>query len=383
MVSPVPETAWRKAVGMTLILDNDEISQLLDVAEGMAALESAYRDLGRAQAANRPRTDIYAPHELGDDTFYVFKSFEGMLPNSGVVALRLNSDAIRWSHYAGSIRKDKIPLAPDGRWVGLILLFSTRTCQLLAIMPDGAIQSARVGATNALAARSMARPDARSYGLLGTGQQAGAQLAAMACVRELAEVRVFSPDAAHRAAFASRYSQLTGLDVRAVDSVAEAARGADILGAATNAVRPVVGAECIEPGMHITCVKRGELDEAVLRQTDRLVVHNHTEAPRNYFAGMPGEDGSAGADPVVRDRDSAAQARDSAAVDFRTAPTLADLITGTAPGRSGPEETNVFVNNMGAGIQFAALGDLVYRKARDAGMGHELPDDWFSETLHP
>lgn len=368
---------------MTLIMNNDEIGQLLDVAEVMAVLEPAYRDLGRDQAANRPRTDIYTPHELGNDTFYVFKSFEGMLPNSGVVALRLNSDAIRWSRYAGSIRKDKIPLAPDGRWVGLILLFSTRTCQLLAIMPDGAIQSARVAATNALAARSMARPDARVYGLLGTGQQAGAQLVAMARVRELAEVRVFSPDAAHRAGFADRYSQLTGLDVRAVDSVADAARGADILGVATNAVRPVVGAGCIEPGVHITCVKRGELDEAVLRRADRIVVHTHTEAPQNYFASMPGQNGSAGADPVVPDRDPAVHARDSAAVDFRTAPTLANLITGTTPGRSGPEETNVFVNNMGAGIQFAALGDLVYRKAREAGMGHELPDDWFSESLHP
>lgn len=377
---------------MTLILGEDEVRQLLDVGESMAALEDAYRDLGRGQAVNRPRSDIYGPHELGDDTFYVFKSFEGMLPHAGVVALRLNSDVITWSSYAGAIRKDKAPLAPGGRWVGLILLFSTHTGQLLAIMPDGMIQSARVAATNALAARSMARADAKVYGLVGTGQQAGAQLLAMAHALQLTQVRVFSPNASHRAEFARRYSELTGLDVRAVDSAGKAAQDADILGLATNAVVPVVGAECLRPGMHITCVKRGELDEEILRRADRIIVHTHNEGPRNYFAGIAGRHESVGADPVIARPDTgpdgapvqgARTSADTPGVDLGVAPVLARLVSGEIAGRADDDEINVFVNNMGAGIQFAALGGLVYRKARDAGIGRELPDDWFSESLHP
>lgn len=377
---------------MTLILGEDEVGQLLDVGESMAALEDAYRDLGRGEAVNRPRSDIYGPHEFGDDTFYVFKSFEGMLPHAGVVALRLNSDVITWSSYAGAIRKDKAPLAPGGRWVGLILLFSTHTGQLLAIMPDGMIQSARVAATNALAARSMARADAKVYGLVGTGQQAGAQLLAMAHALQLTQVRVFSPNASHRAEFSRRYSELTGLDVRAVDSAGNAAQDADILGLATNAVVPVVGAECLRSGMHITCVKRGELDEEILRRADRIIVHTQNEGPRNYFAGIAGRHESVGADPVIARPDTGPDgapvqetrtSADTPGVDLGVAPVLASLVSGEIAGRADDDEINVFVNNMGAGIQFAALGGLVYRKARDAGIGRELPDDWFSESLHP
>lgn len=376
---------------MTLILSNDEIAQLLDVGESMAVLEAAYRDLGRGEATNRPRSDIYAPHNLGEDTFYVFKSFEGILPNSGVVALRLNSDVIKWTEYAESIRKDKIPLAPRRRWVGLILLFSTHTGQLLTIMPDGVIQSARVAATNALAARSMARLNAAVYGLLGTGQQAGAQLMAMTQVRDLKEVRVFSPNASHRADFARHYSELTGLEILAADSAQEAAYGADILGLATNAVRAVVSMECIGPGMHITCVKRGELDDEILRKANRVIVHTQTEAPRNYFAGIPGRHESVEADPVIigraTDHDAsepeAAGSVGATGVTVGAAPVLASLLAGEVVGRANDDEINVFINNMGAGIQFAALGGLVYRKARDAGLGREVPDDWFSEALHP
>ena len=68
---------------------------------------------------------------------------------------------------------------------------------------------------------------------------------------------------------------------------------------------------------------------------------------------------------------------------FADYPDLAQLVAGTAPARQGRDEITCFVNNVGVGLQFAAAGALVLDKARAAGLGHELPDDWFSETVHP
>ena len=120
---------------------------------------------------------------------------DAVLPFAGVAALRLNSDVIVWEKNAVGVRKDKQPMAPGGRWVGLILLFSTQTGEPLAIMPDGVIQQLRVGGTNGVAAKLMAPPDARVYALLGAGEQAATQAAAMAAVRPLKQIRVVQPDA--------------------------------------------------------------------------------------------------------------------------------------------------------------------------------------------
>ncbi len=222
---------------MTLVLNNQEIEALLPMADCLPAVEASFRDLGNGQAVNRPRSDMYSPtpHE---DARYVFKSMDGSLPRLGVMALRLNSDVIRWRGDGGGVRKSKVPAA-GGRWVGLILLFSHETGEPLAIVPDGVIQRLRVGATNALAARELAADDASIYGLIGAGWQAGAQLMAMALVRQLREVRVYSPTPERREAFAAEMWQRLELPVHAVDTPEEAIRGAQILGTATP--RPRLG----------------------------------------------------------------------------------------------------------------------------------------------
>jgi ornithine cyclodeaminase/alanine dehydrogenase-like protein (mu-crystallin family) len=373
---------------MTLLLSNAEIESVLDMPACIAAVEDAYREHAARRAVNRPRTDLYAPHPDRADAVYVFKSFEGLLPGAGVVALRINSDVIAWSEYAGSVRKDKQPLA-GGRWVGLVLLFSTNTGEPLAIFPDGVAQRMRVGATNALAARHLARTDARVYALLGAGWQAGAQLQGIAAVRRLDEVRVYSPNPAHREAFAGEWSEKLGLPIRAVDSAQAAAEGADVLGTATNAVRAVVEPDWLRPGMHVSCVKRSELGEAALHRCHRVVVHANAGAPQNYLIGL-GDRVVEAHDPVdlvqrVRDSQPISEAELGAASRTRAPeePALADVLAGEAPGREDEQEINAFVNNIGLGIQFAAVGALAYARARQRGLGRELPTDWLTEDVHP
>ena len=70
-------------------------------------------------------------------------------------------------------------------------------------------------------------------------------------------------------------------------------------------------------------------------------------------------------------------------LDFATLPTLPELIVGRAQGRQSEREITCFLNNIGLGYQFAAVGAAVIRKAKDGGIGHELPTEWFTEDVHP
>jgi alanine dehydrogenase len=123
--------------------------------------------------------------------------------------------------------------APGGRWSGLIILYSMTTAEPLMISPDGYISRLRVGATNALAARYLARQDASVLALLGTGWQAGGQLMAHCAVRPIEEVRVFSPNPSNRDRFCRELQPRVKARLVSVDSAESAVRQADIIATAT------------------------------------------------------------------------------------------------------------------------------------------------------
>src|SRR3990172_4041563 len=193
-----------------LILNNEEIEALLSVEQALRWMEKAYREQAEGKAVNRPRTDMYLPSTT-EGGVYVFKSMEGGLQESKVVALRLNSDVIRWEEREGRVTKKKDPVAPGGKWVGLILLFSAETGEPLAIFPDGGIQRLRVAISSALAAREMARKDSSVLGLFGAGWQAGAHVPAMCAVRRITKVKMFSPTQARRKTFAEEMEKKVGI----------------------------------------------------------------------------------------------------------------------------------------------------------------------------
>lgn len=368
---------------MALYLTNEQIAGLLTPEDCLNAIEKAYLEKAARQTADRPRTDLWAP-SIDANTQYIFKSMEGVIPSMGVVALRINSDVIKWSESNGIVRKDKVPLAKGGRWVGLVFLFSTETGELLAIFPDGFVQSLRVAATTALAVKCMARPDASVLGLYGSGQQAGAAAEMVSRVRSLQEVRVYSPNRDNRTRFATQMAEKTGLSIRAVDDPRQAAVGVDLVLAATNAITPVFAEEWIAPGAHISCVKYQEIAPALIRRANVLAVNSREHSPINY---MVGRDGAFSAhDPVTlnrKDDGDPIETYRQAGLDFARAPELQDVMTGNAPSRMREDDITCFINNIGLGIQFAAAGKRAYDLAREKGVGQELPDEMFSEDMHP
>ena len=129
---------------MTLILSNDDVEQLLTMADLIPALEEAYVELVEGRGGNRLRSDIVTPTPLRDDGLYALKSMDGVVPKFEIGAVRINSDILTFPTTGNEMRRVKAPSAPGNRYVGLVLLFSTRTTEPLIICPDGVMQRMRV-----------------------------------------------------------------------------------------------------------------------------------------------------------------------------------------------------------------------------------------------
>jgi len=357
---------------MTLILSNDDVEKLLTMPECIAALEEAYVELAEGRGVTRTRSDCITP-TTRPDAVYGLKSMDGVIPKLGIGAIRINSDIVTFPKRGNNIRREKVPAAPNGRYCGLVLLFSTENGEPLAILPDGVMQRMRVGATNGLGVKYLARRDARSVGILGSGWQAGTQLIAVCAVRPISAIRCFSPNREHRVAFCTQMSEMLGIEVVPVEQTEDAIAEADVVMCATNTLDNIFFERWIRPGIHLSSIKRPEIEMKALERADRLVLHSHDASPIHV---------------TTRDIAFAEKAKERgwsavAELDFQKLPTIPELIAGRVEGRKSDDEVTCFMNNIGLGYQFAAAGAVVYRKARESGAGHELPTDWFTEDVHP
>lgn len=355
---------------MTLVISNEDVEQVLTLDDCFEVVDTAYRELAEGRAVNRARSHTYLPTRR-PDVAYCLKSMEGGVASLGVMALRLSSDHVAERVVAGLRRRDKLPSASGDRYLGLILLFSTETLELLAILHDGVIQKLRVGVTTALAMRHLARTDARTLGLFGSGWQASAHLPALCRMRDFGEVRVYSPTVEHRRRFADEMSRTVGVPVRAVDAPREVVEGADCVVAATNTSTPVFDGAWLAPGTFVASIVGGdhrtprrELDDTTIRRSDRIVVNAREHLRLAHQRDL--------LDPL-----------EAGALRWESIAELAEVIAGRAPGRTRPEEITLFKNNVGLGIQFAAVGARVLELCRAKGRGREIPSEWFLQAVHP
>lgn len=352
---------------MTLILSNNDIQDALSIHECLEVMEDSYREQANSRAVNRPTCHSYLPHSLPNST-YSFKSVDGGVGKLGVLALRVTSDIVQEQELHGSVRLEKVPLA-KGMFVGLVQLFSAETGELLAIMPDGFIQQVRVGVTSALGMKVMARRNSEVMGLIGSGGQAKAHYRFMTAVMPIRKVKVFSPNVDHRRAFVAEMEKETGIEGEPVGSAEEAVKETDVICSATNSSRPVVNTDWLQPGMHYNSIREFETDMAVLQKCDVISIHTSFGGIQHYQP--PGIDYDM---PGVRRE----QPRD-----WSKYPEICDLIAGKAPSRTTDQQITFFLNNVGTGVQFAAMGYCAYKGAKEKGLGKEIPTDWFLQDIKP
>jgi len=344
---------------MVLVLKNEQMENLLPMAEEIEAIEQAFRELGEGKAMNAPRARLRTSWKEEGGQYY-FNNIMGLVPGLKSMALRIDSSFSKEVEVAGSKRR-----VYPGDYIGLVLLFDMDTCEILAMMDDHYISTMRVAATSAVASKYLARKEARVMGLLGSGEQAKTQITAHLVVRRLEKIKVFSPTKENRERFAREMSAKTGIEIVPVSSAEEAVRGSDIVSAATNTVDPVVKGSWLEAGMHVTSLVGGdgflprkELDDEAIQKSALIIVGYKPQ----IFLDKQAE---------FHDRIERGIVR---AEDLHE---LGALLNGKCRGRKDDKEITFFKNNTGMGIQFAATARKMYDKAREKGIGTELPLDLF------
>lgn len=164
-------------------------------------------------------------------------------------------------------------------------------------------------------------------------------------------------------------------EIETANEPEELMRGSDIVVAATDSQVPVIYQQWIEPGMHLTSVRAWtEIQAEALKLCDRIFVHNKTKS-LDYVCGG-----------TIPQQMISAEGVD---LETKNCPELADVVGGKVAGRANDLEITLFVDGNqaggpGLGIQFAAVSAVVYRCAIEAGLGQQLPLDWFLDREdHP
>jgi alanine dehydrogenase len=375
-----------------LIINNDIVAKVLTMEDTIRVQEAAFAKLPSGGSIHRPRIDMYFPCQR-DDGYFRWGTMEGA--NDGYFAIRMKSDIIHWpKDEQGNWTEEKYCREP-GTYCGVILLISTENAEPLAFINDGILQHFRVGAGAAIGVKHLSRPESKTVGMLGSGGMARTFLEAFKCVRNITRCKVYSPTRANREAYAAEMTRKLNIEVIAVDDPREAVRGCDILSSCTDSMSPVYDAAWIEPGMHITNLGRREMPDAAMSRFDVVVRQGtaglqmkQTErfqaerglSPAAYIGGTTEEmkripeknpePGFGGDDPDFNDRGKGGDKPDFAA-----------LVSGKAKGRTSPDQVTFYRNVGNQGLQFSAVGQIVYQKAKAMGLGKEIPTDWFLQDI--
>ena len=237
---------------------------------------------------------------------------------------------------------------------GMLLLFDSRTGHPLCFEVDRCfLTDLRTAAAGAAAAKALAKKSVSRVAVIGTGTQARLQVLALSRVRPFQELRVWGRDAAKAEAYASEMSSSLGVKVVRAETAEDAVRGAEVIVTATSSTSPVVRAEWISGGAHITAMGsdepgKQELDPKLLARADKVVVDSLKQCARlgelhhALDAGMMKED------------DVHAE--------------LGEVLLGKKPGRESDKEVTV-CDLTGIAVQDVAISGFVYEKAKRAGKG--------------
>jgi ornithine cyclodeaminase len=323
---------------MAVVLSESDVRRLLRMPDLIDTMERALRAFSDGAVQQPLRTVL----NIGADIafFGVMPAFQASPPALGTKL---------------------VTVAPRNAARGLpthlatILLMDPATGELLAVLDGRYITEARTAAVSAAATRALARADASVLAILGSGVQAHSHLEALALVRPLREVRIWSPTAHHRTRFVEVHRSAVPL-IFAADSAREAVRDADLIVTVTASAEPVLRSEWVADGAHICAVGACRPD---MRETDTALV----QRARVYVDSRPGALAEAG--DVVIPIEENAYAADSIAGE------IGELFGGRIAGRGSDADVTLF-KSLGMAIEDVAAADAVYRRAAEVGLGRGL-----------
>jgi ornithine cyclodeaminase/alanine dehydrogenase-like protein (mu-crystallin family) len=234
-----------------------------------------------------------------------------------------------------------------------IVLLDPDTGALLGIMDGRYITEARTAAVSAASAKHLAKEDAGVLAIVGSGVQARSHLEALALVRRLTDVRVWSRDRERREQFVVEMRRRIDAPMRAASSVDDAVEGADLIALVTASRDPVLRSSQVDEGAHICAVGACRPDQ---REMDTALVTRG----RLYVDSRAGALAEAG-DILIPIAEGALDA--SAIVGE-----LGEVVAGRAPGRTSPREVTIF-KSLGMAVEDLAAARLAYDRAAGRGLG--------------
>ncbi len=313
------------------LLSREELQRLVPLdADAVACVEGAFATLARGGVQMPPILSMAIPEHNGEidvKTAYV--------PGLSTFAVKMSP---------GFFDNPSRGLPSTS---GLMVVFSSETGMVRAMLFDnGYLTDVRTAAAGAVAAKYLAREEAATAAILGTGAQAELQLKALMLVRPITSVRIWGRSSGKAKALAG-FLDSAGIQAEPFDSAAEAVRGADVIVTTTPATSPILQAEWLEPGQHVTAMgsdqhTKCEIAPACITRADRYVPDRLSQTR------LLGELRSA--------IDAGLVAPDAAF------PELGDIIVGAAPGRGDPSEITI-ADLTGTGIQDTAIATLALERA--------------------
>jgi ornithine cyclodeaminase/alanine dehydrogenase-like protein (mu-crystallin family) len=345
-----------------LFLGPTDVKDVITMAEAIDLVEEGYAEAAKFPIINAPRRRVHSPAGVR------VSNFPGGVDSLGVI---------------GSLtRAESVSHDPDNqvypyREHPTYLLWDAKTSELKSIMVGeitekrvgfSSVMALRTGATTGVGVRYMARKDAASVGVYGTGGQALHKVLACSNERDIKTYKIYSRDPENRRKFIEQLSGLIDAELIDVSDPREICRDVDIVICATNSNVPVFDGDWLEPGQHVITVVgsnnllvkggwlgkgRRENDDRTCERVDFIVTNWRESVVQDQQAGLtePLEAGLITWDKIVE---------------------LGEIITGAHPGRTSDEQITYHANNNGTAASDLAIAQRVYEKCMKMGRGQKL-----------
>lgn len=315
---------------MALLLREADVASLLSMDDVLAAVDEGFRAMGQGLAVNHPRSRSITP----SGRLHVMHA---AVPELGWLGVKSYATTPRGARF-------------------LAILYRLEDGEAAAIIEADRLGQMRTAAASGVATRYLARAEAGTLGVIGTGWQARGQTEAIVRVRPVALVKAYSRTRDRRDAFAEEMAAELGVEVVASDSAEEAVEGADVVVTATTAREPVLRGAWLRPGMHVNAVgsndaARQEIDAEAVRRSEVIAVDALDQAQ-------------------IECGDLIAPARAGEPVWDRVVE-LGAIVAGKAPGRERAEQITLF-ESQGLAVEDVVAMDILYRRAVAAGAGEEI-----------
>jgi alanine dehydrogenase len=314
-----------------LYLTEADVQRFLPMGVAIEAMQNVFRKQALTEVANIPRGRARTDH--------------GMIHVMGAAAKTIGYMAC------------KVYTTTRSGTRFLVQLYDGKTGELKALLEADSLGAIRTGATSGLATSHMARLDADTVGVFGSGKQARTQLEAVCKARQIVEGYVYSRSPEGRERFAEEMTAVTGVKIVAVSKPELAAEDKDIIVTATTSAQPVLKGEWIRPGAHLNVIgsnflAKAEVDVVTLREADVIVVDDKEQA--RIEAG------------------DFVQALDEGVLRWSDISELSAVVVNRVPGRHTPEDITVF-KSVGVAFCDLAAAKVVYERAMADGVGITLP----------